>query len=309
MRILRYRLPQVKAFGKLGFGACKNVRAYTLSTIAKIDDLRDRTKRKSFVVAQYNADSSAEEYTAGYAAPNLDGRIRRTRIELVLKLLEDVEHGRVLDAGSGPGVLVHSLLRSPQHDFTVTALDQSPVMARYCIDNAPEGTREKVAALVGDLEALPFADGSFDVTLATGSLEYTNARVAIAEIFRVTAPAGMAIISMLNPFSPYWLTKWFLGPPTRRALNRVEAALNLGSAQRHGANATGIRAYRASTMRSLVHQAGFARTQVIYYSPTVLVPPFDRHPLLMRAADRVSGAIAPPRLRQWLATGYLVVAS
>jgi ubiquinone/menaquinone biosynthesis C-methylase UbiE len=275
---------------------------------ARIGNLSDRTKRRGFVVARYNVDSAAEEYTAGYAAAGLDGRIRRTRIELVLKLLEDVDHGRLLDAGSGPGVLVHTLLRSPQHDFTVTALDQSPVMARYCIDNAPERARGKVTALVGDLEALPFADGSFDVTLATGSLEYTNVRTAIAEISRVTTPAGMAVISMLNPLSPYWLTRWYLSAPARQALNRLEASLRFHSTRRHGANATGIRAHRASTIRSLFRQAGFARTQVIYFSPTVLVPPFDRHPQLMRAADRTSGAIAPFGLTNLLATSYLIVA-
>jgi ubiquinone/menaquinone biosynthesis C-methylase UbiE len=274
----------------------------------QISDLSDRTKRRGFVVALYNVDSAAEEYTEGYAAVSLDGIIRRTRIELVLKLLENVDHGRVLDAGSGPGMLVHALLRSPDHDFTVTALDQSPVMARYCVDNAPEGTQTKVTALVGDLEALPFADGSFDVTLATGSLEYTDARRAIAEISRVTTPTGMAIISMLNPLSPYWLTQWFLRAPARQALNRVEASLSFGSPRSRGAHGTGIRAYRASTIRALLRRVGFDRTQVIYFSPTVLVPPLDRNPQLMRAAHRTSGAMAPSRLTHLLATSYLIVA-
>jgi ubiquinone/menaquinone biosynthesis C-methylase UbiE len=279
-----------------------------LSSSAKIDDAHDQAKRKSFVVAQYNAASAADEYTTGYADPSVDGGIRRTRIELILKLLENVDPGRVLDAGSGPGVLVNSLLRSPRHGFTVTALDQSPVMAQYCIDNAPEGTREKLTALVGDLEALPFADGSFGVTLATGSVEYTNARAAMTEISRVTAPTGIAIVSMLNPVSPYWITQWFLRSPAKWVLSKVEEALGLRSAHRHGVNATGIRAYRASTLRSLAQQAGFTRNEVIYFSPTVLVPPFDRHPRLMRAANRVSGMIASLGLTPLLATGYLLVA-
>ena len=268
----------------------------------------DTAKRKSLVVAQYNAQSAAEDYTTGYAETRIGGRIRRARVELVLKLLENVEAGTLLDAGSGPGVLVHSLLRSPRHDFVVTALDQSAVMARHCIDNVPEGMREKLTALVGDLEALPFAEGAFDVTLATGSLEYTHARAAMIEISRVTAPTGMAIISMLNPTSPYWFTQWFLCSPARRALNLLKETLRLRSAHRRGPNATGIRAYRTSTLRSLAHQAGFPRTEVIYFTPTVLIPPLDRHPLLMRAADRVSGAIASWGLTRMLATSYIVVA-
>lgn len=279
-----------------------------MSTSAEVDGKQDQAKRKSFVVAQYNVESAAKGYTAGYTDLGVDGRIRRMRIELILKLLENVDPGRLLDAGSGPGVLVHSLLRSSRHDFTVTALDQSPVMARHCVDNAPTGTREKMTALVGDLESLPFADGSFDVTVATGSLEYTNARTALSEISRVTAPAGMVIVSMLNPVSPYWFIQWFLRSPARRALDKAEGALGFRSAHGQGVTATGIRAYRSSVFRSLFYQSGFTDIEVIYFSPTVLVPPFDRHPGLIRAADRANGAIGRLGLTRLLAMGYLIVA-
>jgi ubiquinone/menaquinone biosynthesis C-methylase UbiE len=275
-----------------------------LSLHSTISGVRTRAKRKNRVIAQYDTYRAADSQAAGYA--RLDGLLA-VRAKQILSILEDAPAGELLDAGCGPGTLVHSLLRSPRHNFEVIALDQSPAMVRYCVGNAPDGA-EKLRAMVGDLEALPFVDAMFDVTLATGVLEYVDARTALNEMFRVTRCGGTVIVSMLNPLSPYWLVDWFLYQPALRALGAIEKTLRLPPAGRHGRARSGIHALRPGSLRSLLRRSGLTDVEVIYLGPTVLIPPFDRFPGAARWAGRATRAMIPLGLTRWLATGYLAVA-
>ena len=236
----------------------------------------------------------------------MEGRLRRERVGRILDLLADSPGGRLLDGGSGPGVLARSLLQSRRHDFDVTVLDQSPAMIEQCVDKAAGG--EGLHAYVGDLESLPFADGSFDVSVVTGALEYTNARTAISELSRVTRSGGMVIISMLNPLSPYQLTQWLLFWPVLRILGVIEKVFGLRPGRCHGAQKSGIRAIRRSALREIMREDKLTEVEVVYLAPTVLVPPLDRIPAVTRRADQVAPALAALRLTPWLATAYLVVA-
>lgn len=262
------------------------------------------TRRKDHVTAQYATQRAARDYARGHDRLHADGRHLKARIELILGLLAQTPGGALLDAGCGPGVLARTLLRSPRHSFGITVLDQSPAMVSYCVNNAEKDG--KLAASIGDLQALPFGAASFDVTIATGVLEYLDARVAIGEISRVTRHGGIAIASMLNPVSPYRLTQWFLYWPALRAIGAIERMLGLRRGCRHGAAVTGIRALRPGSLRRHMRQAGFTDVRVIYFDPTVLVPPFDRHPAIARIAERMAGAVAWRGLKRWLCTGYLV---
>lgn len=161
----------------------------------------------------------------------------------------------------------------------------------------------------GDLEALPFADGSFDVTFATGALEYTDTRASVRELSRVTRPSGIVIASMLNPLSPYHLVQWSLFWPTLRLLGVFEKVLGLRPGRRHGAPLSGIRAVRRQAFVAMMRQAGLTAPQVVFLTPTVLVPPLDRVAVVTCAADRVTNAAVALGLMPWLATAYLVIAS
>jgi ubiquinone/menaquinone biosynthesis C-methylase UbiE len=263
-------------------------------------------RRKQRVIAQYDSAEAAQDHAQGYARSRIDGRLLQSRHDLVLSLLADGPGGRLLDAGCGPGVLAHSLLRSPRHDLDVTVLDQSLAMVRHCLANSPSPGR--LHPCVGDLCALPFADGSFDVTIVTGALEYTNPSRAVAELSRVTRPGGTLIASMLNPLSPYRLAQWLLFWPALRALSVVEKALGRPAERRHGARVTGIRTLAPSKFRALMRKAGLSMTEVRYLTPTVLIPPLDRFPAVTRAADRVTSALTQLGFSPLLATGYLVIA-
>jgi SAM-dependent methyltransferase len=91
---------------------------------------------------------------------------------------------RVLDAGCGRGELAERLLAE---GVEVVALDQSERMV--------ELTRARgVDALVGDVQALPFGDGEFDVAVANFMLYHVPVLdLALSELARVLRPGGRLV--------------------------------------------------------------------------------------------------------------------
>ena len=103
---------------------------------------------------------------------------------------------RVLDVGCGTGVVALSAARN---GATVTGADLTPALL--------EGARYN-AALAGvaidfqeaDVEALPFADASYDVVLSQfGHMFGPRPTVATAEMLRVLKPGGVIAFSTWPP--------------------------------------------------------------------------------------------------------------
>jgi ubiquinone/menaquinone biosynthesis C-methylase UbiE len=259
------------------------------------------------VVAQYNTEDLASGYAFAHDLSRPEGRHLRSRIQLVHELLACVPHGRLLDAGCGPGMLVRTLLDSPRHDYEITVLDQSSAMVRRCmVSTAGSGG---VHATIGDIESLPFADRTFDVTLSTGALEYTDAQSAIRQLSRVTKPGGMVLVSMLNPANPYRLTEWFLYWPALRVLATLLRVLHIRTKRPHGASVTGIRALNATRLCQYMRRADLTPFDVVYFNLTPLVPPLDRIPSLRHWSERQSlTSVSTSDWRRWMATGYVLTA-
>ncbi len=275
------------------------------STVPKILPVFGTLRRKDLVTQQFGTGQQAQAYADAHALARVDSLHRAARIRLLHELLAQFPEGELLDAGCGPGVLARSLLDSPVHKYRITMLDQSEAMIHYGV--AHVGGSE-VRAIVGDLESLPFGDASFDVTICTGALEYTDARAAVRQLSRVTRHGGAVVVSMLNPLSPYWLTDWFLFRPMLRILSW---ARSLGTPARRssGGYRTGIRARRSGVLRRYLQQSGLVPVSVVYFNLTPLVPPLDRIPALRRWSDR--GRRLPPTTcgwRRWMALGYVIVA-
>lgn len=106
---------------------------------------------------------------------------------------------RVLDLATGTG---NAALLSAGAGARVTGLDT----ARRLIDVARgRAVTEGVEAsfVVGDMQALPFEGGSFDVALSVFGLIFAaDARRAFDEMIRVLRPAGRALFSAWVPAGP-----------------------------------------------------------------------------------------------------------
>jgi SAM-dependent methyltransferase len=104
---------------------------------------------------------------------------------------------KVLDVGCGPGHL--SGLLAADHGLDVTGLDLDPAMIERARANAPGrspgGPGRAASFLVGDVAALPFEPGSFDLVVSTFSLHHwADPGAGIGEIARVLRPGGRALI-------------------------------------------------------------------------------------------------------------------
>lgn len=101
-------------------------------------------------------------------------------------------HDRVLDVATGTGMVAAALVM--RSGCRVTALDQSPDMlgglrARLAADPSLEASVEPV---LGEAEALPFPDASFDALTFTYLLRYVDDPAAtLRELARVVKPGGM----------------------------------------------------------------------------------------------------------------------
>ncbi len=110
----------------------------------------------------------------------------------VLPYLEKVGPGVILELAHGTGALQVDLLRE---DYATVALDLSPTMGSIAKKRL---SRESLSTdfIRGDALSLPFANGSFAAIVATFPTSFILNEACLAEINRVLAQRGRAIIVM-----------------------------------------------------------------------------------------------------------------
>jgi SAM-dependent methyltransferase len=221
---------------------------------------------------------------------------------------------RVLDAGCGEGILSFLAARL---GCSVIGQDISEPNVRAARGRSAD-LGVPVEFLQGDLERLPFADGSFDVVVSSHVIEHLpDPAAGLAELRRVTRDRALiAMPTCLNPAAWALLggdTYWTL---RRRSLVAVPiGALRAGLAflrghegpnEGYGGNPDAPHVWRfPRVMRRLIRQAGFtieafeAGPLVLPYLPEYL-PPLRR---LQPRVDRLRGL---PGLRN-LGYGSLAV--
>src|SRR5215216_5975378 len=108
---------------------------------------------------------------------------------------------QVLEVGCGPGHLSIRLAR--QHGLEMTGLDLDPAMiarARANTDRAGNRGGRHPSFLVGDVAALAFPNGSFDLVVSTLSMHHwPDPAAGLTELGRVLRPGGRALIWDFRP--------------------------------------------------------------------------------------------------------------
>lgn len=120
----------------------------------------------------------------------------------------------VLDVGCGTGVVAVTAARK---GAKVKGLDLSPVLLEKANSNA-RLANVKIDFVEGDVEALPYKDGEFDIVLSQfGHMFAPRPSVAISEMLRVLRPGGVIAFSTWPPelFTGrmFALTGKYLPPP------------------------------------------------------------------------------------------------
>jgi len=105
--------------------------------------------------------------------------------EIAFEAVRDADPARVLEVGCGEGELSERIVRGL--GVELVALDQSERMVELA-------RARGVDARVGDVQELPFEDGSFDVAVAAWMLYHVpDLDRAVGELARVLRPGGRLV--------------------------------------------------------------------------------------------------------------------
>ena len=168
--------------------------------------------------------------------------------------------GRVLDAGCGTGGLL-AALAGTTGGVSLAGLEWSAAAARRAAE------KSGAAIARGSVNALPFADASFDAVIAADVLCHhaVDPDRALAELHRVLRPGGRLVVNM-----PAYA--WLFSAHDRRVHN--------------------VRRWTASATRSALCRAGFAAVSARYWNGLLLPLMVVQRKLLARGTMAASD-VAP----------------
>jgi ubiquinone/menaquinone biosynthesis C-methylase UbiE len=164
----------------------------------------------------------------------------------------------VLDVGCGQGI---DLIRYARAGARVVGIDLTPRHVELARMHLTALGLEGALA-VGDAEAIPFADRSFDRVSSNGVLHHTpRIESALAEIYRVLRPGGEARVLVYNRRSfHYWLFQvWHLGIRRRQLFEEgsMGGVLSRGVERSSVGARPLVRVYSPPQLRRILGQAGF----------------------------------------------------
>lgn len=147
-----------------------------------------QNKRKE--IAFFDSHAAADAYDV--FTPDSNARL----ISAIIRLGALRPGERVADLGCGSGVFTDLLQR---HGCIATGLDLSPKLIEIARHKFPA-----VTFVEGDVEALPFAEASFDAVLLSGLVHHLpDPSRCAAEVFRVLRPGGRFVAFDPNRMNPF----------------------------------------------------------------------------------------------------------
>ena len=121
---------------------------------------------------------------------NMDAEKNFSYLEQALRGVPEDFAGKLLEVPVGTGVLTMPVYRDLP-DADITCLDYSADMMASAQAKAKAAGLKNVRFLQGDVGALPFPDGSFDIVLSlNGFHAFPDKEAAYRETFRVLKPGG-----------------------------------------------------------------------------------------------------------------------
>jgi len=137
------------------------------------------------------------------AAPITDANALRMTVEAAAPKPGDT----LLDVACGGGIIVSAFAPHVKH---ATGIDVTPAMLDRARQHAAESGVTNVTWDRGDVTALPYADGTFDIVVTRFSMHHFLDPVGVMrEMVRVCAPDGrVVVIDMYASDDPAKATEW-----------------------------------------------------------------------------------------------------
>ena len=200
-----------------------------------------------------------ESYIHGYDEWTRRWMAARTAESELPFLLPHLRPGmELLDCGCGPGSITIGLAAAVAPDGRVVGLDIEPRQLDTARALASERGVTNRSFQQGSIYELPFDDASFDVAVAHFVVEHVSDPLrALKEVRRVLRPGGLAAIK--DPYYPAFT--W------RPAIPEISRPWEL--IQRVRSHNVSSESY-AADLRSVLLQAGFARTEAEAVARTVV---------------------------------------
>lgn len=164
-------------------------------------------------IRSHNATPSATWSSAGGAYDEISRGILEA-IEHCTNRLAPPRDGRILDVATGTGWAARRLA---ERGFKVTGVDFAPDMLATA-EKLASARNLDIAFELGDAEALPYADASFDAVISSfGIMFVQRPEDAAAEIARVCKPGGRIALATWTPdgnvFEMFKIMKAYMPQP------------------------------------------------------------------------------------------------
>ena len=189
---------------------------------------------------------------------------RRLLFRRLIERVAGDRDARVLDVGTSTGSNLRLLVEMGFGN--VTGLDTSAEAIRFCAEKGLPPVHE------GDMTAMPFEAGQFDLVLATDVVEHVDEDAqAMAEVARVLRPGGVVLFTV-----PAFQSLWGLQDVVSHHKRR----------------------YRRPDFRRLVEGAGLTVVEQFYFNYLLFAPIWLARRLLPLVAPRAESetALNPPLL-------------
>jgi len=161
----------------------------------------------------------------------LEDRARSGYGDLVAQVLDQTRLApgeRVLEVGCGSGAIVRPLAKRVRGANAITAADLNPYLLAEALALAErEGVADAISFQKANAEALPFADGTFDVAFCCTVLEEGHADRMVAELARVTRHGGrIAVLTRATDVD--WRANLALPRDLKRKIDALWPAIGAG---------------------------------------------------------------------------------
>ena len=171
---------------------------------------------------------------------NMDGEKNYSYLERALSGVPEGFAGKLLEVPVGTGVLTMPVYRGLP-GAEITCLDYSPDMMAAARERAERMGIKNVRFVQGDVGALPFKDGSFDIVLSlNGFHAVPDKEAAWCETFRVLMPGGI-FCGCFYIRGGCRRTDWFIRHVYEEIRGGLDGAWRFGAAD--GNQVTGVRTH------------------------------------------------------------------